>query len=67
MSENDTGPNEAAPDSTPKPGPPVVPGPDSSESEREAQAREDSEGGAIPGEDPEDNPDLEGEERFDAG
>jgi hypothetical protein len=72
---NDVAPGSASPgppvDPTPddvvapvpqdSPGPPVVPGDDDGED----RPTEDDK--AIPGEYPEDNPDLEGEDRFDAG
>jgi hypothetical protein len=45
------------------PGPPDVPADDDDE-DRPTEEAEDK---AIPGEYPEDNPDLEGEDRFDAG
>jgi len=54
------------------PGPREVPVPEDLDDDvdrqtREAEEREDSEGGPVPGEYPKDDPDLEGEERFDAG
>ncbi|MFD2797630.1 hypothetical protein ACFS27_29015 [Promicromonospora vindobonensis] len=75
MSESEYDENEVAPGHVPSPGPPV-PGEgqgrgvtDAAGAPREnpGPAEEDERSEAIPGEDPEDNPDLEGEERFDAG
>ncbi|GAA4699201.1 hypothetical protein APR04_004020 [Promicromonospora umidemergens] len=77
MSENER--IDPVPGHVPSPGPPAVPGQDrdaanradtdatKTPTENPGPAEEDERSKAIPGEDPEDNPDLEGEERFDAG
>ena len=62
MSESQNERNDIAPDPETGRRPRDVPsanGPEDSEDQAAAEA--------IPGEQPEDNPDLEGEERFDAG
>ena len=79
MSESEYDQNEAASGHVPSPGPQAVPGQDrdtanraesdaaETPTENPGPAEDDERSEAIPGEDPEDNPDLEGEERFDAG
>jgi hypothetical protein len=58
--------SEEVPPGSASPGPPAVP--ESEESPEEDEDRPDAtDDRAIPGEHPEDNPDLKGEERFDAG
>jgi len=65
MSESDTTRNDVDPghETTPRTGP--VPAPDDEAPDELAKHPADEK--AIPGEHPEDNPDKEGEERFDAG
>ncbi|GAB2462899.1 hypothetical protein GCM10027063_00210 [Promicromonospora xylanilytica] len=79
MSESESEKYDAVSGHVPSPGPPAVPGEDRDDvdradidavgtpTENPGPAEEDERPEAIPGEYPEDNPDLEGEERFDAG
>lgn len=75
MSENENDRNDAAEGRVPSPGPPVPSPPRHRAAPHAAKAPRENPGPAegdegsktIPGEDPEDNPDLKGEERFDAG
>ena len=60
--------DDVAPVTQAHPGPPVVQEPDDDVDDDVDRPTEDPAGErAIPGEYPEDNPDLEGEDRFDAG
>jgi hypothetical protein len=62
---NDARPSEAGPSDETRPRPDVVPAPDDEGPDELSKHPADAR--AIPGEHPEDNPDKEGEERFDAG
>ena len=65
MSESENDRNEAASGRVPSPGPPVVP--DDDAADRSTDDTDETKDESIPGEEPEDNPDLTGEDRFDAG
>ena len=65
MSESETNRNDVDPGPETKPRP--KPGPPPDDEAREELAKEPAYGDAIPGEYPEDDPDKEGEDRFDAG
>lgn len=70
MSESQNERNDAAPDPETVRRPSDVPSANGDPLDRQATSSEGSDdqaGETIPGEQPEDNPDLEGEERFDAG
>lgn len=65
MSESDTTRNDIDPEHEATPRPDARPAPHDETSDELAKHPADER--AIPGEHPEDNPDREGEERFDAG